>query len=97
MTCNNFVVHTDLFRIILLLNCFSCQCVFFSTDVVAGIVGAITGIQNVSPEKIPMGIIALWGFQNVLGLADTHSHVLRRDRGAVQRQFRQHGQTVHGQ
>jgi len=44
-----------------------------------------------------MGIIALRGFQNVLGLADTDSHFLRGDRGTVQCQFRQHGQTVHGQ
>jgi len=72
-------------------------CVFFSTDVVAGLVGAVTGIQNVGAEKIPMGIIALRGLQDVLGLADTDSHVLCRHRCAVQRQFRQHGQTVHGQ
>jgi len=44
-----------------------------------------------------MGIIALRGFQNLLGLADTDSNVLRCDRGTIQRQFRQHRQTVHGQ
>lgn len=70
---------------------------FFPTDVIAGLIRTVAGIQNVSPEKIPMGIIALRGVQNVLGLADTDSHVLRGDRSAVQRQFRQHGQTVHGQ
>lgn len=44
-----------------------------------------------------MGFVTLRCVQNVLGLADTHSHVLRGHRGAIQRKFRQHGQTVHGQ
>lgn len=44
-----------------------------------------------------MGVITLRRIQNVLGLADTDCHILRGDRGPIQRQFRQHGQTVHGQ
>lgn len=44
-----------------------------------------------------MGVVALRGVQDVLGLADTDSHLLRGHRGPVQRQFRHHGQTVDGQ
>lgn len=68
-----------------------------STDTAAGLVRAVARVQNVGVEKVPMGVVSLRGFQNVLGLAHTDSHVLRGHRRAVQRQLRQHGQTVHGQ
>lgn len=58
------------------------------TDVVAGIFRTTARVQNVGPEKIPMGVIALWCIQNVLGLANTDCHILRSDRGPIQRQFR---------
>lgn len=44
-----------------------------------------------------MGVVTLRSVQDMLGLADTDSHILRGHRGAVQCQLRQHGQTVHGQ
>lgn len=44
-----------------------------------------------------MGVVTLRRLQIVLGLADTDSDFLRGHRRAVQREFRQHGQTVHGQ
>lgn len=44
-----------------------------------------------------MGVVALRRVQNVLGLADTDRDLLRGHRRPVQRQLRQHGQTVHGQ
>lgn len=87
--CTRFVVHlSTIFHVFF----------FFSyADAATGLIRATPGIQDIGAEKVPMGAVTLRRVQNVLGLANTDRHVLRSHRSAVQRQFRQHGQTVHGQ